>query len=51
MQRISEYVTRKKYKNVVMVVMGEGQGKVAEIALEKESHRENLVIIHNLHIV
>jgi hypothetical protein len=30
--------------------MGEGQGKLAEIVVERESKRENLVIIHNLQI-
>jgi hypothetical protein len=48
--RISEYLTLKRYKNVILIPMGEGQGKLAEMVVERESKRENLVIIHNLQI-
>ena len=48
--RISEHLALKRYKNVILVAMGEGQSKVAEMILENESKKENVVIIHNLHI-
>lgn len=32
--RISEYLGAKRYKNVMLVAMGEGQNKVAEMILE-----------------
>lgn len=31
--RISEYLTKKKYKNVILIPMGEGQNKLAEAVL------------------
>ncbi len=33
--RISEYLTQKRYKNVILIPMGEGQNKLAETVLEK----------------
>jgi len=48
--RLSDYLSKKRYKNVILIPMGEGQNKLAEVVIEKEAKRENLVIIHNLHI-
>lgn len=31
--RISEYLTLKRYKNVILIPMGEGQNKLAEAVL------------------
>ena len=31
--RISDYLTERKYKNVILVPMGEGQNKLAEAVL------------------
>lgn len=31
--RLSDYLARKRYKNVILVAMGEGQNKLAEVVL------------------
>lgn len=33
--RISDYLAKKRYKNVILIPMGEGQNKLAEVVLEK----------------
>ena len=34
--KISDYLSRKRYRNVILIPMGEGQNKLAEVVFEKE---------------
>lgn len=48
---LSEYLQRKKYKNATLVVMGQEQGKGFDQLIERESRKQGIFILHNIHIV